>query len=62
MSVDSAPTTNVLHYVSQLRKLLHNDVVVSKETLSSTQNAMKSLFDKKSTARSFKPGDKVLVL
>lgn len=62
MYTDSKPKLNVLDYVSQLRERLHQDCSLARETLTSKQEKMKNLYDKKAVSRIFKPGDKVMVL
>lgn len=52
----------ILDYVSTFREHLHKVWEVARKHLSATQAKMKSRYDKKSVARSFQPGDSVLVL
>lgn len=61
-----APNSNtnpsILDYVSQFRDRLHTAWSLARECLADAQKGMKSTYDKHSVARSFQPGDKVLVL
>jgi len=56
------PRTNVLDYVSNFRDRLHTAWSLAKESLENAQKGMKRKYDQKAVARSFSPGDKVLVL
>lgn len=58
----SSPVSNMLDFVSQCRERLHRAAAVAKEALSSSQEAMKTRFDKRAVVRQFQPGDQVLVL
>ena len=53
---------NLLDYVSKFRERLSKACEVAREHLKSSQETMKRKADKHAKARSFKPGDKVLVL
>ena len=59
---DSSQETNVLDFVSKCREHLHRAVLLAKEALSSSQDSMKTQFDRKAVGRQFQPGDPVLVL
>ncbi len=61
LSKDS-PGMPILEYVSTFRGYLHKAWDVAKQHLSDTQAKMKTRYDRKSVARSFQPGDSVLVL
>ncbi|KAL0172150.1 hypothetical protein M9458_032461, partial [Cirrhinus mrigala] len=61
LSKDS-PRVPILEYVSTFREHLHRAWDVAKQHLSDTQVKMKTRYDKKSVARSFQPGESVLVL
>ncbi len=52
----------ILEYVSTFREYLHKAWDIAKQHLSDTQAKMKTRYDRKSIARSFQPGDSVLVL
>ncbi len=52
----------ILENGSMFREYLHKAWDVAKQHLSDTQAKMKTRYDKKSIARSFQPGDSVLVL
>ncbi len=60
--VDSSPSVNVLDYVSNFRDRLHAACSLARESLANAQKGMKRRFDRKAVARSFMPGDEVLVL
>ena len=53
---------NLLDYVSKFRERLTKACEVAREHLKTSQDKMKKNADKNAKARSFKPGDKVLVL
>ena len=53
---------NLLDYVSKFRERLTKACEVAREHLKTAQDKMKKKADKNAKARSFKPGDKVLVL
>ena len=53
---------NLLQYVSDFRTKLSNACEMTKANLKSAQNSMKNRYDQNSVSRTFKPGDKVLVL
>ena len=53
---------NLLDYVSKFRERLTKACEVAREHLKTSQDKMKKKADKNAKARSFKPGDKVLVL
>ena len=55
-------TMNLLDHVSDLREKLHTATELAKEKLKSAQQKMKVWYDKKAQKRTFKPGDKVLVI
>ena len=54
--------TNVLKYVSIFKDRLYKTCEIAKANLKLSQKGMKVWYDKKARYRSFKPGDKVLVL
>lgn len=56
------PEVNILDYVSSFRERLHHACELARTSLSEAQIKMKTRFDKKSVARTFQPGDRVLVL
>ncbi len=58
----SKSPTPVLDYVSSFRERLHSAWKLARQSLVSSQSKMKDNYDKKSVKRSFKIGDKVLVL
>nr|XP_055072798.1 uncharacterized protein LOC129452795 [Misgurnus anguillicaudatus] len=62
MSTESSSKVNILDYVSKFRSRLHDACLLAKESLASVQENMKRQYDFKTVARSFLPGDKVLVL
>ncbi len=62
LSVDSSPSVNILDYVSNFRDRLHAACSLARESLANAQKGMKRRFDRKAVARSFMPGDEVLVL
>ncbi|KAL0148642.1 hypothetical protein M9458_056082, partial [Cirrhinus mrigala] len=62
LSIDSSPKMNVLDYVSNFRDRLHAACSFAKESLTNAQKDMKFRYDRKAVARSFMPGDQVLVL
>ncbi len=51
-----------LDYVSQFQDRLHTAWSLARESLANAQKDMKSKYDKQAVARSFQPGDEVLVL
>ena len=53
---------NLLDQVSDLRHSLIRANELAKQNLTKAQHKMKTWYDKKAKRRSFKPGDKVLVL
>ena len=53
---------NLLDYVSKFRERLTKACEVAREHLKTSQDKMKKKADKNAKARSFKPGDKVLVM
>lgn len=53
--------TNLLDYGSNFREQLHSVWDSAKAHLSYTQSKMKARFDRKTTKRSFEPGDQALV-
>ena len=53
---------NLLDPVSDLHEKLHTATELAKEKLKSAQQKMKVWYDKKAQKRTFKPGDKVLVI
>lgn len=53
---------NLCDYVSNFRFKLHRACRLAKQKLSATQAKMKTWFDKDAKTRTFKPGDKVLIL
>lgn len=62
MAIETSPKTNILDYVCKFRERLHTACSLAKKSLATAQKGMKRLFDEKAALRSFKPGDKVLVL
>ena len=54
--------TNLLDYVANFRERLTKACEVAREHLKSSQEVMKTKFDRKAKSRVFKPGDRVLVL
>ena len=52
----------LLDHVSDLRKKLHTATELAKKKFKSAQRKMKVWYDKKAQKRTFKPGDKVLVI
>lgn len=57
-----SPCVPISEYVNKFREHLHKAWEFAKLHLSETQAKMKTRYDRKSVARSFKPGDSVLVL
>ena len=53
---------NLLDYVSKFRDRVTKTCQLAQENLKTAQGKMKTWYDKKAKERSFKPGDKVLVL
>lgn len=53
--------TNVLEYVTKFRARLQTACSIARDSLARAQKEMKRTFDKKAVARSFNPGDAVLV-
>ncbi len=62
LAPDLNANTSVLDYVSQFRDCLHAAWLLARESLANAQKDMKSKYDKQAVARSFQPGDEVLVL
>uniref|UniRef100_A0A671VWW5 Gypsy retrotransposon integrase-like protein 1 n=1 Tax=Sparus aurata TaxID=8175 RepID=A0A671VWW5_SPAAU len=62
LSEKSGSRENVLDYVSSFRERLHHAWGLSRASLSAAQSKMKVRYDKKSVARAFQSGDRVLVL
>lgn len=60
LSTYPSPQTCVLEYLSRFREQLHNAKVVDKESLSSSQDAMKHRFHRSAVSPHFQVGDKVL--
>ena len=59
---DSNDCLNLFSYVSEFRTRLSKVCDLARTNLQAAQVSMKTKFDKKAVSRSFKPGDKVLVL
>ena len=53
---------NVLQYVQNFREKLHSIRELAHDNLANTKSKMKTWYDKKAVKRSFKSGDKVLML
>ncbi len=53
--------TSVLDYVSKFRDRLHTAWSLARKSLANAQKDMKSQYDRQAIARTFQPGDKVLV-
>ncbi len=53
---------NVVKYVSYFKDRLMRAREIVRENLEGSQSEMKDWYDRKARARSFQPGDKVLVL
>jgi len=53
---------NLLQYVSDFKDRLYKACQVAREHLKQSQKDMKTWFDKKARSRSFRPGERVLVL
>lgn len=53
---------NLCDYVSTFRFRLHRACQLAKQNLSAAQSKMKTWYDKGTKTRTFKPGDKVLIL
>ena len=51
-----------LGYISKLKERLYAVTKLTRANLQSSQQDMKTLYDRKAKARTFAPGDKVLVL
>lgn len=62
LEIKESPKMNVLSYVSRFRERLHDACKLAKESLKAAQNVMKRQYDTRAVARSFQPGDQVLVL
>ena len=62
MSDEEEPSVNLLDYVATFRHRLFQACEVANQNLQHAQTRMKVCYDKRSRERSFKPGDKVLVL
>lgn len=62
LSEEASAKENVLDYVSQFRKRLHNACRFWKNSMAVAQQSMKKHFDPKSVTCVIKPGDEVLVL
>ena len=60
--IDEQEVKSSYQYVLDLRERLNDTLKLAKEQLESSQVRQKKYFDKKTKARSFSPGDKVLVL
>ena len=59
----SKPTSrSALQFISDAHTRLHRARELARENLEKTQSGMKTWYDQKAKARSFKPGDQVLVL
>uniref|UniRef100_A0A672IAI9 Gypsy retrotransposon integrase-like protein 1 n=1 Tax=Salarias fasciatus TaxID=181472 RepID=A0A672IAI9_SALFA len=56
ISTDPAPRS-VLDYVSKVRERLHHACALAKEVLSSSQETMKTRYDKTAVPRALQPGD-----
>ena len=56
------PQNNVLTYVSDFRRRLYEACEVVKLKLGHSQDRIKRLFDRRTEARMFQPGDQVLAL
>ena len=59
---EDASNLNLLDYVSRFRHKLMMATKLAQENLKSAQVKMKRLYDRQACERSFKPGDKVLML
>ncbi|KAF7690629.1 hypothetical protein HF521_012433, partial [Silurus meridionalis] len=53
---------NLLDYVLNFKERLNRACALAKENLKATQGKMKTWYDRKARARTFKPGERVLVL
>ena len=60
--IDELEVKSSYQYVLDLRERLNDTLKLAKEQLESSQARQKKHFDKKTKARRFSPGDKVLVL
>ena len=60
--LNEEPEYNILDYVSSFKDRLFRACSMAKENLAATQQKMKSWYDHTARERSFKKGDKVLVL
>ena len=60
--VEDPMKTDLLTYVSTFKERLQSACDLAGKNLAQSQTRMKTWYDKKSKVRSFKPGDKVLVL
>ena len=60
--IDEPEVKSSYQYVLDLRERLNDTLKLAKEQLESSQTRQKKHFDKKTKARRFSPGDKVLVL
>ena len=60
--IDEPEVKSSYQYVLDLRERLNDTLKLAKEQLESSQARQKKHFDKKTKARCFSPGDKVLVL
>ena len=60
--IDEHEVRSSYQYVLALRERLNDTLKLAKEDLESSQARQKKYFDKKTKARRFSPGDKVLVL
>ena len=62
MEEEDPPSQNTLTYVLQMRERLKNMAGLAQQNLEQAQQRQKSYYDRKAHARSFKVGDKVLVM
>lgn len=62
MSSTSSPPINVLDFVCQFRERLHRAHLITRESLSYSQSAMKHRFDRSAVSQQFQVGDQVLAL
>lgn len=60
--LDNTPLVLVSEYVSSIRERLRRVCEMAKVNLAESQSEMKEHYDRKSVARSFQPGDSVLLL
>ena len=59
---ESVETKNIVAYVLQMREKLENMTKLAHENMEEAQRRQKTWYDHKARARSFNPGDKVLVM